>query len=374
MKITKKAKKIAKLNFRTSVRLVFFALPFTVLGTWTLISAQASPPNVHFQAEAGNFSGSVSAVSDSTASGGKHILFGSSLTWQPAYPGQPRPGTVLWGSSLEGNTDPYQKHEQPTGVRLGVRRTFQPSWSQSRINTMVSIAQQDLQAGRLPWVSIKPPSWAEMAAGQHDTLIDDMLKKLDALEGPVWLTVHHEPEGGGGNNAPDDAAGPAGHLAMNKRIRQRMQALGTDNIALALILMSYSWSPSSIPPPPQFNHRTPDLWWEDGVYDFLGIDHYHIVNGSFITSRLHDVLTWAHGKGVDVAIGEYGVIDNIPQSIREIHQFALDSANLQGKARIVGMSYFDTTKDGDYVLTGDRLVAFHDMLKHPLSVRWGDIN
>lgn len=60
-----------------------------------------------------------------------------------------------------------------------------------------------------------------------------MLTRLDALGGPVWFTVHHEPEGGGckpncpGPNGEDDAAGPAGWRAMQSKVRQRMNALGT---------------------------------------------------------------------------------------------------------------------------------------------------
>jgi hypothetical protein len=39
-------------------------------------------------------------------------------------------------------------------------------------------------------------------AGQHDREIDELLRALDALPGPVWLTLHHEPEGGAGSNTP----------------------------------------------------------------------------------------------------------------------------------------------------------------------------
>ncbi|MCA9601641.1 MAG: hypothetical protein KC417_06445, partial [Myxococcales bacterium] len=74
-----------------------------------------------------------------------------------------------------------------------------------------------------------------------------------------WLTIHHEPEGGNGTPNPDDPAGPAGHLAMNKRVRQRMTALKTHNISLAVILMSWTWDSRS--------GRDPNQWYEDGVYD-----------------------------------------------------------------------------------------------------------
>ena len=293
-------------------------------------------------------------------------------SWQPAYPGQTAPGTVLWGNSLSGNTDPYSKHEQPTGKRIGVRRTFQPSWSQTRINNMVSIATSDIAVGRVPWVSIKPPSWAEMAAGNHDTLIDDMLTKLGALNGPVWLTIHHEPDGGGGVTAPDDPAGPAGHLAMNARVRQRMAALGVTNIALAPILMTYSWLPTAW-------HRNPDLWWDSDIYDFMGVDHYRD-SGSLLTSRWNDVRAWGYTKGVDINVGEWGLKD-IPgneDAIHEWHQMTITSHTTPGRARVSGVAYFDSDRgageamDGYWTLLGARLAAFHTRLQHPQSVHFND--
>jgi len=74
-----------------------------------------------------------------------------------------------------------------------------------------------------------------------------------AENGPVWLTIHHEPEGGGGVNEPDDPAGPAGHVAMNAQIRARMTALGVNNVAPLPILMTWTWDPAS--------GRDPEHWW-----------------------------------------------------------------------------------------------------------------
>lgn len=290
--------------------------------------------------------------------------------WQPAYPGQPAPGTVLWGAGISGTGDPWPKHEQPTGKRIGVRRTFQTSWSQARINSMVSLATGDLAVGRVPWVSIKPPSWAEMAAGNHDTLIDDMLTKLGALNGPVWLTIHHEPEGGSGINAPDDPAGPEGHVAMNRRVRQRMTALGVTNIALAPILMAYTWLPTAW-------HRNPDLWWDSDIYDFMGIDHYRD-SGTLQTSRWNDVRAWGYAKGVDINLGEWGQKDTPGNEayIHEWHQMCITSHTHSGRARISGACYFDSDRgpngdmDGYWTLVGARLAAFHERLQHEKSVNF----
>ena len=289
--------------------------------------------------------------------------------WLAQYVGQPPPGTVLWGSSLSGNTDPYTKHEQPTGVPLSVRRTFQPAWSQANVNSLVSIARDDITAGRLPWVSIKPAAWTDMASGSQDGLIDSMLTQLAVLPGPVWLTVHHEPDGGGGSDAPDDPAGPAGHLAMNAHVRDRMTSLGLTNVALAPVLMSYSWEYSA-------PHRDPDLWWDGDVYDFMGVDHYRD-STSLLTPRWTRVRQWGAAHGCDINVGEWGLKDytGVEQYITEWHDMAAGSHDDAGLARVCGTCYFDSdnnTSGGGYTLTGPRLSTFHDMMLDPATTRWPD--
>ncbi|HJR93088.1 MAG TPA: S-layer homology domain-containing protein, partial [Acidimicrobiia bacterium] len=88
------------------------------------------------------------------------------------YPGQPRPGTVLWGAAVGQNTDPTERHEEPTGETLSVRRTFF-QW-EHRAGYMIWVASDDLANGRLPWVSIKPPAagWEGLASGSYDDEID----------------------------------------------------------------------------------------------------------------------------------------------------------------------------------------------------------
>ena len=121
------------------------------------------------------------------------------------FPGQPAPGTTRWGAATGGNGDVVARFEQPAGNNLTLRRTFF-TWAQ-RNGYLIDIARDDIAHGRVPWVSIKTPSWAAVGAGSYDRELDEFLRNLDSLGGPVWLTVHHEPEGGGGVNAPDEPEG-----------------------------------------------------------------------------------------------------------------------------------------------------------------------
>jgi hypothetical protein len=279
----------------------------------------------------------------------------------PDYPGQAPPGMLVWGAAVQGNGDPVARHETPAGHPLAVRRTYF-QWSQ-RTTGMINIAKDDVAHSRLPWVSIKPPSWAEMAAGQHDAEIDAMLKALQGVAGPVWLTVHHEPEGGGGVNAPDDPAGPAGHVAMNERVRQRMTALGVSNVALAPILMSWTWDPAS--------KRDPEQWWKAGIYDFVGIDHYKDAEATLLTATWGKVRAWAKQKGVDVAVGEWGVRGSdaaAGQLVQEWYDAAADSDSDGAGARVVGLCAFDSnlnSPSGGWELTGAQLTTFWDLLNDP---------
>lgn len=277
------------------------------------------------------------------------------------YPGYVAPGSLLFGAAIGGNGDPAV-HEDPAGRPLTVHRTFF-QWDK-RATSMVSMAKDDLVNKRVPWVSVKPPSWAEMAAGTHDAAIDDMLKALAALNGPVWLTIHHEPEGGGASgNTPDDSAGPAGHLAMNERVRQRMTALKTSTIALAPILMSYTWQSVS--------GRNPESWWKPGVYDFLGIDHYQDSESTLVNNAWATVRTWAKAKGVEIAVGEWGMRGTdaaAGQRLREWYNSAAGS-NVDGKgARVMGLAAFDSALNaptGSWELKGEQLTTFHALLSDP---------
>ncbi|HEX8699462.1 MAG TPA: hypothetical protein VF815_11540 [Myxococcaceae bacterium] len=206
----------------------------------------------------------------------KYTLNAALRATSRTFPGLAPAGKLVWGSSLKGNGDPVARHESVAGHPLAVRRTFW-QWPE-RTSNLVTTARDDLTHHRLPWVSVKTPPWAQMGTGQHDGEIDQMLRALNALPGPVWLTLHHEPDGGEGVNTPDDPSGPAGHVAMNRRVRLRMKALGVDNVALAPILMAHTWNADS--------GRNPDAWWAPGIYDFLGVDIYNKLpsGGSLITA------------------------------------------------------------------------------------------
>lgn len=279
------------------------------------------------------------------------------------FPGDVAPGQVRWGASIHGNGDPA-RHEVPSGRPLGLRRTFF-QWHQ-RTGSMVSTARADVAAGRLPWVSIKPPSWNLTASGAVDAEIDAMLRALDSVGGPVWLTVHHEPEGGGGVGSADDPGGPAAWRAMQAHIRSRMSAVGTRNVALASILMAWTFDPRS--------RRDPNEWFVPGVFDFAGIDYY--VEDESMTD-LSQGRQWRAARefygrvGLPIAIGEWGNRGTDAAAAAEMeafHAHARGSAWDGAGARVIGMSYFDSnlnSSTGGWMLTGAPLQRFWALMGAP---------
>ena len=332
-------------------RILIYAAVFAAIGILLLAITKAAGPFVAVEPENATLTSSASVGSDASASGGRYAQFGEAAT----YPGQPPVGKLLWGAAVSSNGDPVPRHEIPANHILTVRRTFF-QWSH-RTGYMITIATDDLANGRLPWVSLKTPSWADMGAGLHDSEIDEMLTALEGLNGPIWLTIHHEPEGGGGNNFPDDPAGPVGHVAMNRRVRERMTALGTKNIALSPVLMGWTFNPAS--------GRNPDEWWEPGIYDFLGLDPYVFTEDTMITPAWLTSRLWAEERNVDIAVAEWGMQGSDAAAgsrMQEWYDHAANSWNDGLGARVTGLTVFDSEVGGDWVLEGEQLTTFWDLL------------
>jgi hypothetical protein len=281
----------------------------------------------------------------------------------PAYPAQPPQGMLYWGAAISGNGDPV-RHEQPTGTALPVRRTFF-SWEQ-RNGYLHTIVAADHAANRLPWISVKTPPWREVANGQHDAGIDELLKWLAAQPKPVWLTVWHEPE----NDLNMGTA--ADHVAMNRRVRQRMTALGVKNVTLALILMSWTWDSRS--------GRNPEEWWGTGIYDILGLDPYNEKEDTLLKPVWAQIRKWAQAKGVEIAAGEWGMRGTdaaAGQRVRDWYEAAVNShADGQG-ARVVALSAFDSSlnsPNGSWELKGEQLNVFHQLMSDPRTARIGPLS
>ena len=280
------------------------------------------------------------------------------------YPGQPPAGKVLWGASL-GNQNPVTRHDHPAGTTMEIQRLFF-RWPHVQNETAYKDIQKAIDAGRFPWVSFKlPVSWDDVSDGKLDTELGMLLTQLDSYGVPIWLTMHHEPEGGEGINNADQPSGSRGHRRMNAKVRELMTKLDTKNIALSLVLMGWTWD--------QHSGRSADEWWDGDTYDFIGVDHYVEKDATLVNGTWRKIRKWAKDKGVDVAVGEWGVKGDdtaVSGHIHDWYEAAIESAD-DGSARVVALCAFDVPGQwhaGTWVLPPHQLTAFHEVMRESALV------
>lgn len=260
---------------------------------------------------------------------------------------------AFFGTALGANDDP-SKLEALAGQQLGVRRTF---WHGGQVTAAVRTAQADLASGRLPWISFKlPHSWADMASGRGDDWALDLAQRLAALDGPVWVAFHHEPE-------------TDGNIAEWTKLQERLSPIVRDaapNVAYTVILTGW--------------HQTDgdtakyglDLIMPRTKVDVVGFDVYNRY-GTAASNRQapYDLRTeffeplskWAKKHDMAWAVGETGYTDaTAAADPRWLQKTYDDLVDLGG----IAMSYFSSSLNatGDWLLdTPDRQDQFVKVLR-----------
>lgn len=244
--------------------------------------------------------------------------------------GIPACGTLV-GAAHGSNTDPTALEGQ-LGEHLGVRRTY---YTSTGVASAVKTARADLAAGRLPWISFKLPySWADMVAGKGDAWARDLAQRMAALDGPVWLAFHHEPEGDG-------------DIQLWRRMQERLAPLirsVAPNAAFTVVVTGWN----------QFygdaKYSLAEIWPRGVKVDVAGFDiyqQYGVVKNGKTTTKWTDfgeyyrkIATWARSNDVAWGLGETGVTD-VAAAARPaaIH----DAVTLMENYGGVAYSYFDTT-------------------------------
>jgi hypothetical protein len=271
--------------------------------------------------------------------------------WTAKFPGDVPSGEMRWGSAYGSNSEPGTRYGTPG---RGIARTYWGSTATSW-NSSVIRAKSDIAKGVLPWVSYKTTGWANFAKGGSDVAFKKLLTDLDAIGKPIWLTVHHEPEGDGKfgtdevKSTATDNSSIDNWKAMQRHVRDLMKAVGTKNIAFAPVLMAWTWEPAS--------NRVPASWIDgmDGVWDFFGIDCYNDTTKgtSFQSLNMYKLSTAdLKARGYRIGYGEWGIRDNAIAACQ-------DEFLAQG---FVGVAYFDcdlNSPTGGWSLTPAQLSAFN---------------
>lgn len=257
--------------------------------------------------------------------------------------GLPQCGAYV-GAAHGGNSDPAGL-EKEIGRRLGVRRTY---YGASGVDKAVRTARADVAAGRLPWISFKlPHSWAAMANGHGDAWARDLVERLDAIPGPVWLAFHHEPEGDGDIGA---------WRRMQERLAPRVRKWA-DNVAYTVILTGWNqlYGPAS--------YSLSALWPRGVKIDVAGFDVYNsygrdgrLVENDVVKDYFAPLSRWASRQGVRWGLAETGYSD--PAA-------ALDPTWIRRSAKAlaarggVAFTYFDSpyNSTANWVLSTDAKIT-----------------
>ena len=200
------------------------------------------------------------------------------------------------GSAYGANTS-VTGWENGMGKRLGVHRTF---WGGHSVASAIRTAKSDVAHHRLPWISFKAPySWSAMASGKGDAWARAVARKVRTVRGPVWVAVHHEPEGDGNI---------ATWKAMQVRLAPIMRRVAP-NLGYSIILMGYHEFYG------ESKYRMANIWPKTKI-DVLGFDLYETygVQGKTKWKRwTHDyfqkIQRFARAHGTKWGLAETGYSD-----------------------------------------------------------------
>lgn len=270
----------------------------------------------------------------------------------------PKEGHLYYGASLPPSRS-ISQWEADLGARLAVHRSF---FRRDGAAPLVAQSGDDLKMGRLPHVSIKPKgTWADIASGRRDQWLDGMIDGLAALDGPVFLTVHHEPE----NDAGADGMRAGDFVAMQQRVIKRA-GQAAPNVTVVPVLMHWTFEPGR-------GDKDPKGWVVPEAQVF-GLDLYNPWspgNGKewrSFGSKLEDVLPWADSR--PIAIGEYGC-HNDPSQPGRAADWMRAAFTYAREHNVVSMAYFNSALNSErtWKLDGQREKAFASALKSSWVVR-----
>ena len=308
-------------------------------------------------------SGSVVSGTSSTSGGTVTAPTGSSTSTSAGCTlssrGIPSCGTFV-GAAHGSNTDPTTL-EKDLGHKLAVHRTY---YTSTGVASAVKNATADLAAGRLPWISFKLPyNWTDMANGKGDAWAKDLAQRLGALNGPVWVAFHHEPEGDG-------------DIQEWRRMQEHLAPLVRNtapNLAYTVILTGWNEFYSGDP------KMTLDQIWPRNVkIDVAGFDIYQnygvVKNGVTATkwtnfeAYYQKISAWARLHNVAWGLGETGVTDKaIAARPTEIANDVTLMQNYGG----IAYSYFDSALNSvaPWTLNAAKKTAFAKVLAASPTIR-----
>jgi hypothetical protein len=294
--------------------------------------------------------------------------------------------------------DFQQKLERP----VAVYRTYR-SWGQPVFNSTIDhILDPDKNPAAPPLLYLSFHafldskgrnciSWADIAAGRHDAVIDAWAGELLQLQArPTYIAFHHEMENEEGN-PPHGSGTPEEFIAAYWHFRRRIEVIGgVPNLTWVVTFMHNTFAP-------YLKHGGPDRWWPaESPYPDVASDHLvgadiynrnrcHDKEWRTFTSLMDPVLNprkqpftvtrFARGKGRRMFIGECGSVEGDACGGTEPHgtakaewfQEVLAVTSTWEDLEALCYSHVSGFADGDYRIdtSPQALAAFQSLAASP---------
>ncbi len=278
--------------------------------------------------------GAVVAIAPTAAQSNDGVIFGAASS--------PRNG--------ETQIESIQRLERQLGTTLPFVRVFErwDSVIDNRYNNWI------VDGGRGILMSIKPQrengqiiTWRSIANAQPGSALhNDMLRfarELKAVDGDVWLALHHEPE------AQTDAWGsPADFQNAWRKIHSVLEGQNVD-VDWVLTMTAWSFAVNTS------DRRSIGNWYPGGAFvDFIGADLYNWNQcrnpqevWRTLRSGLDPVMNYAEARGKQVMLPEFGVHASNGQAkadwLDDVRSLMKEPRYARGVAAI---SYFDSIDPG----------------------------
>ena len=167
-----------------------------------------------------------------------------------------------------GPADSVARQEAELGRPLDIIHVYHSGSEDWPTSTELSLISDPTTARRL-FVNWKPEAgstWADVAAGTNDNLIDTVAARIEARLGnrPFFLTLHHEPE----QEVQGDGSGfsQSDYAAMFRHVVERLRLDGVTNAVMVWNMMGFSgWGDQGY-----YDAMYPG----DDVVDWIGYDPY----------------------------------------------------------------------------------------------------
>jgi hypothetical protein len=283
------------------------------------------------------------------------------LSFRPAPPilfgarAKPRPtDKVVTGNQDE---DALLHLESEIGRKLAIDHfylNFGDVWPNARF-------AWDRRGGRVPlmdWDLTDPSyTWAQIAAGKADGIINARARAAAAYKGPILLSFDHEPN-------YSTAGTPSQFVAAWRHIVRRFRAAGAANVKFVLILSAIV-----------FDQGTQNLWYPGRPYvDYVGADGYNWY-GAHSNAKwrsLGDIFNnfyyWTLTEHVPAMITETGSLEDPRNPGRKAAWFRQADTWLHSHPNIKAFVYFDTNQKWPWWVdtSATSLHAFKAMAQDPL--------